>query len=436
MPVGFEHCDFLGRHGAALHREADRAAVAQPPGVPRVGRDEVSLRRYVQCGQLRDPIAKQCAHVGRADLAVRDRRRRVVRHHDMTEVVYEPGHLKFDVVRRTVREDVRALETVFENVDRVTVGTEGIEHAGAAAEKLHQLVDRPRRSDFHGRHGTRRSRYGENVITAPPLTLHKIADRVWVWLQPGGESGVSNAGVVGDDDGLTVIDTLMVRSQWAPFAAAVKELGETVKRVVLTHAHIDHVGGTTAFRNAMILGSPMTSDLLDQAMPVDAYKAFMPAFTEDFDELAVLGTRPVSHIVDEAAQLTERIELLPARGHTDGDVMVLVDDADVLFAGDLCFFGVTPLAFQGDPAAWAAVLDVVGELADTIVPGHGPIGGAAEVTALREYLAHCVTGTIPPGPWDSWLERAERDPINIEKAAMLRAGDDGMPPSMLRALGL
>ena len=274
------------------------------------------------------------------------------------------------------------------------------------------------------------------MIDAPPLTLHEIADRIWVWLQPGGESGVSNAGVIADDDGLTIVDTLMVRSQWEPFAAAVKRLGQTVNRVVLTHAHIDHVGGTTAFRNAMILGSPMTSDLLDLDMPIDAYKAFMPAFTEGFDELAVLGTRPVSHIVDEAAQLTTRIEVLPARGHTDGDLMVLVDDADVLFSGDICFFGVTPLAFQGDPVAWAAVLDVVSELAETIVPGHGPIGGVAEVSALREYLAHCVAGTIPPGPWDSWLERAERDPINIEKAAMLRAGDDGMPPSMLRALGL
>ena len=65
------------------------------------------------------------------------------------------------------------------------------------------------------------------VIDAPTLTLHEIADRVWVWLQPGGESGVSNAGVIGDDDGLTIVDTLMVRSQWEPFAAAVKGLGET-----------------------------------------------------------------------------------------------------------------------------------------------------------------------------------------------------------------
>ncbi|MEI6569891.1 MAG: MBL fold metallo-hydrolase, partial [Actinomycetes bacterium] len=93
---------------------------------------------------------------------------------------------------------------------------------------------------------------------SPTLTLHEIADGVMVWLQPGGESGVSNAGVVIDDDGLTVIDTLMVPEQWQPFAAAVNSLGLPVRRVVLTHAHIDHVGGTSAFRNAMVLASSVT----------------------------------------------------------------------------------------------------------------------------------------------------------------------------------
>jgi cyclase len=268
------------------------------------------------------------------------------------------------------------------------------------------------------------------------LTLHEIADGVYVWLQPGGESGVSNAGVIRDWDGLTVVDTLMVRSQWEPFAAAVDALDAPVKRVVLTHAHIDHVGGTNAFRKAMVLGSPATSALLDQEMPLDAYKAFMPAFADEFDDLAESGTRPVSHLVDSPAQLTPRVEILPATGHTSGDLMLLVADADVLFAGDLCFFGVTPLAFQGDPQTWADVLDAVADLAEVIVPGHGPLGGATEVRELQSYLRHCVAGAIPPGPWDAWPERAERDAINIEKAEMLRHGDDGIPPAMLKAIGL
>jgi cyclase len=274
-----------------------------------------------------------------------------------------------------------------------------------------------------------------------PLALQELADGVSAWIQPVGGTGVSNAGVIIDDDGITIVDTLMVRSQWEPFAAAVAELGRPVKRVLLTHAHIDHVGGTQAFRNAMVLGSPATSALLDQPMPVDAYKAFMSTFADEFDDLAELGTRPVTHEVDGAASLTPRVELLTASGHTAGDLIVLVADADLCFAGDLCFFGVTPLAFQGDPVVWADTLDVIAELADVIVPGHGPVGGEAEVRELQAYLRACVNAhgdpdAIGTGPWDTWIDREDRDRINVERAALLAEGRDEMPGAMLRAIGL
>lgn len=144
--------------------------------------------------------------------------------------------------------------------------------------------------------------------------------------------------------------------------------------------------------------------------------------------------------------LTPRVEVRLTAGHTGGDVFVLVHDpttgeTPVMFAGDLCFFGVTPLAFQGDPATWAEVLDAVAELAPRIVPGHGPVGGAREVHELAAYLRACVAAGgdpqhIPEGPWDGWIERELRDAVNVERAAMLARGDDSIPPTMRRAIGM
>ncbi|MCU1457135.1 MAG: Zn-dependent hydrolase, glyoxylase [Actinomycetia bacterium] len=271
------------------------------------------------------------------------------------------------------------------------------------------------------------------------LALTELADGVFAWLPPNSRTGVSNAGIVVEDDGITVIDTLMVRSQWEPFAEAVKAFDRPVRRTILTNAHIDHVGGTKAFPASGVYASPQTSDLLDLEMPIEAYRNFMPEFADELTELAELGTRAATHIVDGAAQFTERIEVLPAAGHTSGDLLVLIADADICFAGDLCFFGVTPLAFQGDPALWADVLDAVAELADILVPGHGPVGGEEELRDLQRYLRACVAAdgdvaAIGPGPWDSWVER-DRDAINVERAALMAQGRDDVPPSMLRAMG-
>ncbi len=149
-----------------------------------------------------------------------------------------------------------------------------------------------------------RYRYARVVpkpAAGPFHTLHELAEGVYVWLQPGGESGVSNAGVIVDDDGLTVVDTLMVRSQWEPFAAAVAELDRPVRRAVLTHAHIDHVGGTRAFPTPRSTARRRRATRSTSRCRSTGYKAFMPAFDEEFDELAEVGTRPVTHLVDGAA---------------------------------------------------------------------------------------------------------------------------------------
>src|SRR5260221_8163173 len=110
------------------------------------------------------------------------------------------------------------------------------------------------------------------------MALEQVAQWVFAWLQLPGGVGLSNAGVIADEDGLTVVDTLMVSSQWGPLGAAVGELGRPVRRVVLTSGHIEFAGGTSQFRLAAVYGSSITSMQLDQPPNVDAYRRFMPEF--------------------------------------------------------------------------------------------------------------------------------------------------------------
>lgn len=266
--------------------------------------------------------------------------------------------------------------------------------------------------------------------------LTELATGVYAWLQSPG-LGRANAGVVVDPDGLTVVDALMVPSQVAPLAATLDELGHPVRRLVLTSSQIEFVGGSRAFPLAAVYGSRVTSAHLEQPPNVAAYQQFLPTYADEFEDLE---TRRVTHVVRAQAMLSAAVECVPMAGHTTGNLVVRIPAAGIVFAGGMCSFGVTPLAFQGDPAGWAGALDELLELGTTIVPGHGPPGGEAEVRELQGYLRACVDAAGDPdavaaGPWDRW-EGRHLDPINVERAALLARGEDRVPDTMLRAIGM
>jgi cyclase len=274
-------------------------------------------------------------------------------------------------------------------------------------------------------------------VASAGVSLTPLDAGVYAWLEPGGRRGRPNAGAIVDADGITVVDTLMTPDQYGPFAAALGEIGLPVRRAVLTGSGVEQAGGTGRFTLAAVYGSRQASIHLDQPPNVDSWRALFPEGGDAFDEVV---TRPVSHVVASDVQLTDAIAVLTTGGQMAENLVAVVPGAQILFAGAMCSFGAAPLCWQGDPGRWADELARLAELAPIVVPGHGPIGGAEEVRDLQAYLRACVAAAgdparIGPGPWDGWADR-EHDIVNVERAALLAAGDDRVPPAMLRMAGL
>jgi cyclase len=239
---------------------------------------------------------------------------------------------------------------------------------------------------------------------------HQIANGVWAYLQPDGGWGRSNAGLVASDDGASslLVDTLFDLHLTGEMLAALREAtpaAERISTVVNTHANGDHCYGNALVAGADIVASQACAAEM-AALPPAALAGLMRAAPEmgetgaflldifgafSFDgielvapdrtftgelELAI-GDRPV-HL----------IEVGPA--HTDGDVVVHVPDAGVVFAGDIVFHGGHPIVWAGPVANWIAACDrLLGlEGVTTVVPGHGPVTTLDTVARLKGYFEH------------------------------------------------
>lgn len=262
----------------------------------------------------------------------------------------------------------------------------------------------------------------------------------YAWMNDHDRPGSTNSGVVVDADGLTVIDAQLTPAQGAGLFAAVDALGLPIRRLAFTSSHMPFVGGSSAFVLPAVYGTAQVSAHMDQEPNIDGCCALYPG---DADELRILPDHPcrrVTHTVDEAAWLTPSLVAAPLAGELDQNLIVQVPEAQLIFAGAVCSFGVTPMAGLGNPAAWADSLNTLLGWGEIFVPGHGPIGGNEEVLAQQAYLRACVDAQGDPsalgdGPWREWSGQ-EYHSINIERAALLAQGTDEPPASLLRLLGV
>ncbi len=142
----------------------------------------------------------------------------------------------------------------------------------------------------------------------------------------------------------------------------------TLKLIVSTHGHWDHVGDNAAVAEhtgAPIAIHPLDRERLEHPRPLFAPFEIPPSIPAV--ELAEGGTVRFGSF---------RLEVLHTPGHTEGSVCLLAADDGILLSGDTLFaggWGRVDLP-GGSPEAMAASLARLAGLDDRIrvLPGHGP----------------------------------------------------------------
>jgi glyoxylase-like metal-dependent hydrolase (beta-lactamase superfamily II) len=173
-------------------------------------------------------------------------------------------------------------------------------------------------------------------------------------------------------------------------AAAQQATSKGVKRLVITHFHGDHTGGIQFVEGAEIIAHQncraAMAKLVSQPKPANwAKRENWADGTEEFKW--TLPNQTYSERMTFYDGDTQVELIYPGLGHTDGDTLVYLPKQKIMFIGDIGGFGVTPLNGSGYVAEMIKTCDKILDMdVDTIVPGHGPVGGKAELADMRDYF--------------------------------------------------
>lgn len=282
------------------------------------------------------------------------------------------------------------------------------------------------------------------------MPFTEVADRVWVARHEWFDVNVT---LVGGDRGLLVVDTHASALAARGVVDEVRRLGAgEVVGVVNTHEHFDHTFGNGAFR-AAYGGVPIHAHETAAERTVPAGERIKRLYDEEpddphRDEVQATEIVPADTTFSSAVALDlgdRLVELVhPGRGHTGGDLVVRVPDADVLLAGDLVEesavrHGVPGFGDDCYPLEWPLTLDIVLGLttgASVVVPGHGAPVGREFVEDQRNAIgivAETIRDLATRGvPVDQALEVGEWPYPREELGGAVRRGYEQLPRSQKR----
>lgn len=261
--------------------------------------------------------------------------------------------------------------------------------------------------------------------------LYELDANCLAWMVPNGSWGESNAGlIVGEGESLlvdTLWDVVYTREMLTAIYQITGDKNAPLKYTVNTHADGDHFFGNELVTDTQIITSQASFEEMKITLPKSMLllekvgKTFSLLGKFGFKSLADSGhwmqnmVKPyhfaeVAHTLPHETFTGEKTLTVGGREvqlmevgpmHTEGDLMVYVPDAKILYSGDVLFINSTPVMWVGPLANWLKALDKILALdVEIIVPGHGPIvdkEGVRRVKAYWEYVDTAIQAGFSAG---------------------------------------
>jgi glyoxylase-like metal-dependent hydrolase (beta-lactamase superfamily II) len=219
-------------------------------------------------------------------------------------------------------------------------------------------------------------------LGAAPIETTSLAPNLSMLSGPGG-----NVVVLTGTDGKVVVDTF-VQPAWANFKTALDKLGnQKIATVIDTHWHFDHADNNGALRKegAAIVAHDNTKKRLGEAHVLMGSK-IPPSPANALPTLTFSATRRIDANGDQIM-----LGKIP-NAHTDTDIYIKFQKANVLHMGDVFFNGMYPFIDASTGGSISGMIDGANfclkqtDSATRIVPGHGPLGDAAALVKFRDML--------------------------------------------------
>jgi cyclase len=249
-----------------------------------------------------------------------------------------------------------------------------------------------------------------------------------------------NPSFVVTSDGVVVIDTPQLPTR----AVAMREEAEaygTIRYVVNTEHHVDHIFGNYFFKGAgeVVHHQGVYDNFMVVAPILDPFAYAAEAIpTDDPDGAAIFPDRdeyyadPNKGTVVFTGDLTLRVgshtfHLIHTPGHTPGQVAVYVPEERAVFTGDTVFSECQTWLMTSDVDQWVGALETIKGLdVDHVIPGHGPVTTtrylATQRSVLLEWKSEVAAAVAKGWSREETVERVEftdRYPVDIGQEYMM-----------------